>query len=513
MRSEQDFLRQYFESMMSPAERLMVGSNRKPEDYVPLEPIPPFDLFVGEKRYNSRTVPLRTLFSHALGSTGSDDYRFIDNLFGVKVPDANMRGIGTGISTILQKLIIDQEANITIGGSIVADCIGTTHEHMVKNSKFLARMQWIFGREIKPELFTSDPKEMFPHYPKALSHHLIRLYYAGGLNVDAMSDNAYTLFRFLQKLAGANADLRIVSKTTRDLGVIRDLLAANLSILYPYQEASLSTVSYGNTNLIHVDNPYAMGKDINIIVGDKPDDPYSNITTWRQAATGVVYHGKDNSLVVDIDPEKFKQANKMLYTPKDYWAWLTYAYKNARSILVAGVPTVVFDQRTFKAHEPPFNPHPSHEQVINATANAVHADAINSGGLNDIVESLRISNRRGLNDYDEVYRFIMEGLSEIFVGPPHEDIMPFIEDLARSMTTYLPVRLPRLIERTPPSGSRDKVEARILGIDLDKRRGMTTASFAIETINRLLADPIAASLSADELASIEQDKSRLAWNN
>ena len=511
MRPRFEFLGDYLSSSMtSPIERMMARDEGQPEEYTPLGSIPALDLFLGEKRYNSHTIPVRMLLSHALGSGGRDDYKFVDDMFGIAYPDLHSTQFGSGLSAIFKKLIIDQEADMTIGGSIVADCIGTTHEHMIRNSQFLAAMQWVFGREIKPELFKNNPEELCPNNPKVVSNHLIRLYYAGGLDVDAMTDEGHTLFRYLQKLAGANSDVRIVSSKIKELRIIRDLIAATISILHPYHEASVSTVSNGKTNLIHIDNPYGLGKEINIIVSDKQDDAYSNITTWRQAATAPIYYREDRSLVVDIDPEKFRQQNKMLYTPSNYWAWLTYVYKNARSVLVAGVPPVVLDQRSFLENRPEFDPDPSYEQVINASANAIHADAINPNGLYDIVEKLDIKERIGLNEYDEVYAFIMDGLHEIFVGEPHGYIMPFIEDLARSMTRYLPVRLPRLIERTPPPRSRDMVEARILGVDLSKRRGKTEASFAVQTIDKLLSEPVASALSIDELAAIDMDKRRLS---
>lgn len=504
-------LKDYLDQFNLPPWLSSLSKSKRKELEPQLTSIPPLELFLGRERFSTRTLPLSTLLERTLGGNGEGNYQSIDYLLGIKPAEIEAETPGSGLAIALQKIVVSESAGISLGGSIIADCIGTTNEHMVKNSDFLAKMQWLYGKRINPKYLKAEAVLGQENALKPLANHLIRALYGGALDVSKMPPPTYALFRLLQKWAGANADLVIRSplgNTNESRNLIRDLIATNFAFLDPHHARNISTVSYGRTHLIHIDHPYAgvSGKDINLIVkGHSEEDSYSEITTWRKASTTSVSRSESGVFTVQINPEEFRQYNQMLFTPENYWSWLTYAYKNARTVLVAGVPRVVFDQKSFLEHTPRFNANPTQEQIANIAANAVHASAINNPGFSDIVDALNLAERLNLNDYDEVRNFIKTGLADLFIDAPHENIEPFIDDLALYLTKYLPTSLSRFISLTPDPDDRDQIKARTIIQPLSPRTTRTITPYGAESLKKALTLTKDGLLSPKEIRLIQRD--------
>jgi hypothetical protein len=400
-------------------------------------------------------IPLDKLLNRSL-SNDRDEYTGIHYMDGASMTSASLAS---------KYIVTDIDQDTILSGSVVSGFYGRSSEHMSSRSDFLGWMQWLYNRPVNPHLLNSGISALGEYEP-VVTNHLITAFYSGALNFQAMSESTYSFWRLVQKWGGPNGDIirRTAVPNIHDaLTLLRDLIAINLT-QSPYNKAaSISVIKYGDHELIHLHPFFTISKGLNIVL--KPFgafDSYAHITTLREAQSGLVSYEDPNNPIVTIDPNKFKQPNSMLLTPKTVYDWTLFAVKSARTMIVSEAPKENIDIDSFLEHRPEKIGDPSQEILANITANAVHARDISNTKLKYHLSRLGLSDQFHHNKVSEVRDFVISALQELCPGSIHSIASEFLDSLINGIAEYLMVPLEEYIELTPPPEKRDQVDARFV---------------------------------------------------
>ena len=419
--------------------------------------------YLPEQDIAPRLVPLDELLNSTL-SNGGNEYS------GLHLVDGTLGNedypVGDGLALSSTMVVTDRHKGVTLGGSVASEYIGATRNHMADQSGFLVWMHYLYARDgdrVNPAIVRTDAPDLGRYEEDAMSN-LIAAYYWGLLDIGKLSPEGNSFWRLVQKWAGPNADevrrtaIEDPDKVNR---LARDLFAINLSMSSYQEPISISRVQYGSNNIIHFHPLYTQSKGKNVIIKKIGEaDPYSGITTWRQAQTAPVYYDSDRVPSVFLDPNKFRQVNRMLLDSPSKVNWMVHAIKAARTWIISDLPRHSLDTSSYLEHMPQVEGAPSQEAIANITANAVHAYHVNQTLLKHYLSEFRLHDRFHQNKIRRVRDYVRAGFEELYPGRISEEAQEFLERLIYGITEYMPIDLDEYIALSPAPPKRDKVEAR-----------------------------------------------------